>query len=122
MGHAELVLYDDECGLCSALARRLARHGIRVAPIASETGDRELRDLDRRVRERSVHVVDREGRRHSGADALPALLRSLPRLAWAAAVIEAVPAPFAWTYAMVARHRRTLSRAIGLDACSSDRR
>ena len=48
-----------------------------------------------------------------------ALLRSLPRLAWAAPVVEAVPAPFAWGYAAVARHRRVISRAVGLAACRS---
>ncbi|MBM3676919.1 MAG: DUF393 domain-containing protein, partial [Actinobacteria bacterium] len=44
-----IVLYDEDCGICSAAARLLERHSaaLRVAPIGSELGSHALRDLDR---------------------------------------------------------------------------
>jgi predicted DCC family thiol-disulfide oxidoreductase YuxK len=116
---AELVLYDGDCGLCSRLAASLAERGIRVAPIRSAVGDVELRDLARAQRDATVHVVDGDGRRRSGADALAPVLRSLPRLAWAAPVVEAVPLPFRIGYALVARHRGRLSRLAGARGCGT---
>ena len=97
----------------------LARRGIRVEPIRSTVGDVELRDVARRRREAAVHVVDEAGRRHSGAAALPSVLRSIPRMAWSAHLVEAVPRPFGWGYAIVARHRNRLSRLAGLRGCST---
>ena len=120
-GRAALVLYDADCGICSRLADGLTRRGIRVAPIRSATGDVELRDLPHTRREAAVHVVDDRGRRRSGAEALPSLLRSFPRLAWTARLVETLPAPFRVGYAVVARHRRGLSRVLGLRACTSVR-
>jgi predicted DCC family thiol-disulfide oxidoreductase YuxK len=116
------VLYDADCGVCGRLASSLAEHGVRVAPIRSTIGDTELRDLLPTLREAAVHVVDDQGRRLSGPDALPAILRSLPRLAWSARIVEAAPAPFRRAYATVARHRGVLSRLLGLRACAGARR
>lgn len=120
-GRAALVLYDGDCGICSGLAEWLTQRGIRVAPIDSTVGEIELRDLVRSHRESAVHVVDDSGRRRSGSDALPLILRSLPRLAWSARLVETVPAPFGWGYAIVARHRGRLSRLVGLRGCTTER-
>jgi len=118
---AALVLYDADCGLCGRLARWLERHGTRVVPIRSAVGDQELRDLSPGEREDSVHAVDDHGRRRSGADALPPILRALPHLGWAARAVEAAPAPARWGYAAVTRHRRRLSRLLRLQACAPRR-
>jgi predicted DCC family thiol-disulfide oxidoreductase YuxK len=118
---AALVLYDADCGICSRLAAWLARREIHVTPIRSAVGDVELRDLTRQRREAAVHVVDDSGRRRSGADALPQILRSLPRLGWSARLVEAVPWPFGLGYALVARHRHRLSRLAGLRGCATVR-
>ncbi|HEX3290560.1 MAG TPA: DCC1-like thiol-disulfide oxidoreductase family protein [Gaiella sp.] len=112
-GRAELVLYDADCGICSRLAAWLGRRGIRVSPIRSAVGEVELRDLARAQRDATVHVVDDCGRRRSGAEALPPILRSVPRLAWSARLVEAAPAPFRLGYTLVARHRGRLSRLAG---------
>lgn len=120
-GRAALVLYDADCGICSGLATWLAQRGIRVTPIRSAAGDIELRDLARSRRETAVHVVDDSGRRRSGPDALPLILRSLPWLAWSARLVETVPSPFAWGYRIVARHRHRLSRIAGLRGCTTAR-
>jgi predicted DCC family thiol-disulfide oxidoreductase YuxK len=112
------VLYDEACGFCSWLAARLARRPeIVAAEIGSAAGERLLRDLPRERRYDSVHVVDAHGRRRSGAEALPTLLRSLPRFGWVASIFEAVPSPVAWGYELVSRHRRLLSRLLRLNAC-----
>ena len=118
---AALVLYDAVCGICSRLAAWLAERGIRVAPIRSPVGDVELRDLDHARRDATVHAIDDIGRRRSGAEALAPVLRSLPRLAWSAQLVEALPAPFGWGYALVARHRRRLSRLAGQGGCPAAR-
>jgi predicted DCC family thiol-disulfide oxidoreductase YuxK len=115
------VLYDADCGVCSRFASSLAERGVRVEPIRSATGDMELRDLPHALRDAVVHVVDDRGRRRSGPDALPAILRSFPRLAWSARVVETAPAPFRRGYATVARHRRILSRIFGLPTCPAAR-
>ena len=114
---AALVLYDADCGLCVRLADALAQHGVRIAPIRSATGDLELRDLPLASREAAVHVLDGRGRRRSGAEALPAILRSLPRLTWTATLVAALPRASRLGYAAVARHRRVLSRILSLRAC-----
>jgi predicted DCC family thiol-disulfide oxidoreductase YuxK len=118
---AAVVLYDANCGICDRLAASLAERGVNVEPIRSEAGDTELRDLPRSRREAVVHVVDDEGRRRSGPDALPPILRSYPRLAWCARIVEAAPGPCRRAYATVVRHRGTLSRLLGLSACPAGR-
>jgi predicted DCC family thiol-disulfide oxidoreductase YuxK len=115
---AVLVLYDAGCGLCGALGDWLAARGIAIAPIRSAAGDLHLRDLSPEQRDATVHAVDGRGRRYSGADALPAILRAIPTLRWAAPVIEVAPAPFALGYGLVARYRRAVSRLVGLRACT----
>jgi predicted DCC family thiol-disulfide oxidoreductase YuxK len=115
------VLYDEDCGLCRWLAARLARRrGLAVAEIGSAAGARWLRDLPHEQRYESVHVVDVCGRRRSGADALPVVLRALPRMGWSAAIVEAVPWPFARGYELISRHRGVLSRVLSLDTCRVD--
>jgi predicted DCC family thiol-disulfide oxidoreductase YuxK len=115
------VLYDEDCGFCTWLAATLARQpGLDVVAIGSVTGARLLRDLPRERRYDSVHVVDARGRRRSGAAALAPLLHAFPRLAWAAAIVEACPGPFAWGYDLVSRHRQLLSRVLRLGSCPAD--
>jgi predicted DCC family thiol-disulfide oxidoreductase YuxK len=116
-GRAALVLYDADCGICSGLATWLSARGIRVSPIRSAAGDHELRDLTREQRDATVHVVDDGGRRRSGADAVAPILRAIPRLAWSARLVESLPGPTRRGYALVARHRRWLSRLAGLARC-----
>jgi predicted DCC family thiol-disulfide oxidoreductase YuxK len=115
-----MVLYDEDCGICSWLAWRLERaDGISVAAIGSREGEVRLRDLGRDARYANVHVVDAIGRRRSGGEAIPALLRALPGGRPLAALAAAHPALTAWGYRLVARNRRALSRLTGVDGCAT---
>jgi predicted DCC family thiol-disulfide oxidoreductase YuxK len=100
------VLYDEGCGFCTRVARRLERRGrIVSAPIGSPTGSSMLRDLPHTERYASVHVVDATGRRRSGGASLPQLLRQLPAGSLVASACEAFPALTQRAYELVARHR-----------------
>jgi predicted DCC family thiol-disulfide oxidoreductase YuxK len=107
------VLYDADCALCTALARPLAsRPGVTLASIRSERGAALLGDLAPAERDSSLHAVDADGVRRSGADALPGLARRLRggrALAW---LIERFPQTAARGYDVVARNRLRLSRPL----------
>jgi predicted DCC family thiol-disulfide oxidoreductase YuxK len=112
------VLYDENCGFCTAIASwlvRAARGRLRAEPIGSPLGADALRDLERRDRYASVHVVDERGRRWSGAASLPVLARATRGLGWAALPLELLPAVTRVGYDWVTRHRRLLSRLLGRD-------
>ena len=107
------VLYDAECGLCTSVARRLGSHeGVSLAPIRSAPGEELLGDLPESERDASLHVVDAEGVRRSGAAALPDLARRYRGGRPAAWVLERFPRVAARGYALVTRNRMRLSRAI----------
>ncbi len=105
------VLYDEGCALCAGLSARLAgADTVSVAPIGSELGKRLLRDLTLGERYASMHVVDAEGTRRSGAEALPPVLRALRGGRLPARVVEVFPRTAALAYRLVARNRSRLSR------------
>lgn len=108
------VLYDEGCGLCTAVARRLERFGrdVDVAPIGSPTGERLLADLPPEERYAAVHVVDAAGRRRTGGAAVPPVLARLPGGKLPGRAAAALPGLTARGYELVARHRGTLSRLL----------
>jgi predicted DCC family thiol-disulfide oxidoreductase YuxK len=109
------VLYDEQCGFCTTVARWLVRRGagrLRAEPIGSALGARALRDLAEERRYDTVHVLDERGRRWSGAGSLPVLARATPGLAWAGSLLERVPQATELGYDWVARHRGALSRLL----------
>ena len=109
------VLYDEACGMCTALAQWLAERtegDLAVAAIGSPTGDSLLRDLTPGERYARVHVVDGTGRRFSGGAAVPLVVAALPHgrpVAWLA---RRLPSATALGYGLVARHRGTISRLL----------
>lgn len=107
------VLYDERCPLCARLTGPLgAVEGVSVAPIGSERGAQLLGDLTPAERYAALHVVDADGRRRSGADGLPPLLRRLRGGRFPAWLVERFPAAAALLYGLVARNRMRLSRAL----------
>jgi acetyl esterase len=113
------VLYDGQCGFCSASVRRviniIRRRGFEAVPLQTPWV-RERTGLDEATLLRDMRLLLNDGRLISGADAylyvmrriwwtLPAaLLFSLPGLHWA----------FSRAYRWVATNRGQISRACGL--------
>jgi predicted DCC family thiol-disulfide oxidoreductase YuxK len=119
-GAAALVLYDEDCGICVAFAVALAKRGIDVAALDSPGAAIWLRDLPSRARASTFHAVDEQGRRRSGGDAVPLVLRALGHDA-AASVAARVPRVTDASYRALARSRRALSVALGMRACGAAR-
>ncbi len=117
------VLYDEGCALCERLTGPFeAAQGVSVAAIGSETGARLLHQLPPEERYASLHVVDADGRRRSGADALPPLLRRVRGGRPAAWLVERLPRLAAVVYRLVARNRAGLSLLLLRQARSVSRR
>jgi predicted DCC family thiol-disulfide oxidoreductase YuxK len=124
-----LVLYDGDCGICTAAMDRLRRFaGPRMPQIRAyqDLGDDELLALGTTREEcaSALQVRIDGGRWLSGARAVNQLAR-LHRLAGpVAAFFDAVP-PLLWieevVYRMVARNRSAISRRLGLVACAPTR-
>jgi predicted DCC family thiol-disulfide oxidoreductase YuxK len=119
-GAAALVLYDEDCGICLAFAAALARRGIGVAALGSPSAAIWLRDLTPHARASTFHAIDEHGRRRSGGEAVPLVLRALGHEA-AATVAARVPGVTGRAYRAVAHSRRILSVALGLRACETAR-
>lgn len=105
------VLYDPDCGLCSATARMLRRLDGRGALDLVPFDQAERRGLGQDVsRERfhaSFHAVA-DGATKSGAEAIPYVLERLPGGRAPARVIRASPflqGVVAGAYDWIARHR-----------------
>ena len=106
------VLYDEACGVCTALAGWLARHGdgLVVAAIGSELGELLLRDLTPAERYASVHAIDGAGRRRSGGAAVPVALDAVPFARPAAWLARRLPRATELAYCAFARHRGVVSQ------------
>lgn len=126
-----VVLYDRDCGLCTATARQLRRwdRAGRIALIP-------LQEVDRRAPARvveavaglplacAIHAVDaRTGRVTTAGDAVLAIARALPGGRTIADLVAAVP-PSRWilgvVYDLVARNRHGIGRALRLEGPACD--
>lgn len=114
------LLYDEGCPFCIWVAGLFrSADGVRVERIGSERGDELLAELTREERYASVHVVDADGRRRSGGEALPPLLRRVPAGRPLAGLLERFPGLSSWGYDLVARRRSLLARVLRLDQARS---
>ncbi|MCA9137140.1 MAG: DUF393 domain-containing protein [Planctomycetales bacterium] len=125
---ADVVIYDGDCNFCIAQVKNLRRLdccGGRLAFLSLH---------DPRVAERypelthdqmmaQMYIIDRQGRRHGGGDAVRYLSRRLPLL-WIAAPILHVPGTaslWRFLYNQVAKHRyRLAGKKSGRPACEKD--
>lgn len=120
-----VVLYDRDCGICAASARRLAkwdrRHRLGLLPLQeAAASDRPRiaaagRELPLAT---SMHVVDeRTGAVHAAGQAVLAIAAELPGGA-VVRPLAAIP-PFRWIvglgYGLVARNRRRIGRWLRLE-------
>ncbi|MBA2293980.1 MAG: DUF393 domain-containing protein [Actinobacteria bacterium] len=117
-GRGLTVLYDEACGVCTALAAWLVGQGdgLVVAPIGSHLGDRLLRDLPTGERYATVHAVDSAGRRFSGGNAVPVVLGAMRGWGHAAALARRSPLVTRLGYRILARRRGAFSRLLHLAA------
>jgi predicted DCC family thiol-disulfide oxidoreductase YuxK len=118
------LIYDDDCGFCRWSAERIRawdRAGrVRFEPLGGRAARELLAPVPPEDRPRSWHLVERDGRVWSGGTAVAPLLRMLPGGAPLAAVAAACPSTTARLYGVVARHRGSLGRLLGRDACAVD--
>lgn len=113
---ADVVIYDGQCRICTAQIQRLARFdgAGRLAYLSLHDPEvaRRFPDLSYDDMMAAMYVVDQQGRRHRGADAVRYLSRRLPRLWWLAPLMHI---PFSmplwrWMYAQVANRRYKFGR------------
>jgi predicted DCC family thiol-disulfide oxidoreductase YuxK len=122
--HRLLVLFDGDCGVCTSSARwlgRLDRHGrLELIPLQAALGMPDAPSID--VLLDAMHVRDSDGGWSVGGAAWirisreVALLRPFGLLARLPLLRRFVEP----TYALVARNRHRISRALGADACRID--
>ena len=125
-----VVLYDRDCGLCTATAKRLRRwdrHGrLEMLPLQdAAVSDRP--DVAATARNHPVlaelHVLDEAtGRVDAGGDAALAIAAALPG-GWLVRPIRRI-APVRWivgaAYDFVAHNRHAIGRRLGLEGPSCD--
>ena len=109
------VLYDEDCGFCTAVAERLARRdGIVATPIG---GAAVLEGMSRDERYASFHVVDSAGRVSSAGEALAVLLGALPAGRVAGGLARKFPRATEAIYRQTAKRRQLLGRLFRVNAC-----
>ena len=126
LSDADVVIYDGQCNFCRSQVnnlRRLDVGGQRLAYISlhdPRVAER-YADLDHQSLMDQMYVVDAQGRRHGGADAVRYLSRRLPML-WLAAPILHLPGTanlWRWLYRQVAKRRYKLAgKSCENDVCS----
>ncbi|QDT12253.1 thiol-disulfide oxidoreductase DCC family protein [Planctomycetes bacterium K23_9] len=122
----DVVIYDGDCRFCTGGVKRLRQldrfgprlsfislHDPRVAERYPDLGHDDLMN--------EMFVVDTDGNRHGGADAVRYLSRRLPLL-WIAAPILYLPGTanlWRWLYRQVAKRRYKIAgKNCENDACS----
>ena len=110
------ILYDAGCGFCCwslAQVLRLDRRGrLQPVPLQDPEAERLLLGMAHDERMASWHLVDEDGRVHSGGDAFPPLLRLIPGGGPFARVLARFPSLADSGYRAVADRRSWLGRLI----------
>jgi predicted DCC family thiol-disulfide oxidoreductase YuxK len=124
MSEALLILYDRDCGICAAVATHLRRwdRDARLELLALQDAGADRRAVVREVARRhplhdELHVVEPEtGRVRSGGRAVLEITSRLPGGRMPAALAGLLPTRWAIGvgYALVARNRHSISRALRL--------
>lgn len=114
-----VLLYDDGCRFCRAMAEvllRLSRRSeLAVLPWGHDQGREWLAGLEPSVRDASMHLKLPDGRLVSGNRVLEATLRHVRSLRWVAALARRsrlVRRMLGSGYGWAAKHRELLSRCV----------
>lgn len=122
----DVVIYDGQCNFCRSQVKNLRRmdcFGNRLAFLSlhDERVAERYPDLDHDDLLEQMYVIDQQGNRHGGADAVKYLSRRLPSL-WPLAPLLHLPGSarlWRWMYRQVAKRRYQLAgRSCDDDACS----
>ena len=120
-----LVLYDDECPLCTFQMKVLTwldwLNVAALVPLSSDRAQEAVPQLDRETLRAAMHVITTRGKIYRGARCIRFLALRMPLLVplglvlWIPGVIWIAE----HIYQLVARNRYVLSRVFGCkDACS----
>lgn len=117
---ADILIYDGHCRICKAQIARLARWDSRGTLAYLSLHDAEVArrfpDLSYETLMQEMVLVDQQGGRHHGIEAVRYLSRKLPRL-WALVPVLHLPGSlplWRWCYRLVAKWRYRLG---GIDSC-----
>jgi predicted DCC family thiol-disulfide oxidoreductase YuxK len=124
--HADIVIYDGHCRICTAQVERLARWDTHGRMSYLSLHDPEVRerfpDLSHDYLLTNMVVVDGQGNYHSGADGFRHLAKCLPWLWWLAVLMHI---PFTmpiwrWGYRQFAKRRYLIGGKVDCDdgACA----
>lgn len=110
---ASILVFDGDCGICTASAQWVSRHAPRVEVRSHHQHG--VANIDK------VWLIEGE-RRREGADAVAAVLRMADRRAWRL-LGHAMAMPVARSlagiaYWLIARNRTRISRVLGMKACA----
>lgn len=116
MPGADVVIFDGHCNFCRAGVNRLRSLDLRGDRLAflslhDERVQERYSDLSHDALMDQMYVIDGQGNRHGGSDAVRYLTRRLPLL-WLAMPILHLPGTaglWRWLYAQVAKRRYKLA-------------
>ena len=120
------LFYDAGCGVCSWLALRAVRgaraRAVSAVPIDSPEAELPLGALSHEARWSSWHLLEEDGRLHSGGAAAPVLLRRLRYTRALVAPLEASPSLTERLYRLGARTRSLWGRLVPRRSVAQARR
>lgn len=112
---ADVVVFDGHCGFCRAQIDKLlwwdCQHKLSYLSLHDPEVDRRWPGIDHDRLMREMVVIEPDGDRHWGPEAIRYLTHRLRRLWWAAWIFWIPGVMFVWrrVYRWVARHRYRLS-------------
>jgi predicted DCC family thiol-disulfide oxidoreductase YuxK len=125
---ADVVIYDGHCNFCRSQINTLHRfdccgHRLAYLSLHDPRTCRRYPDLTHEMLMEQMYVIDRQGQRHEGSNAVRYLTRRLPTL-WIAAPLLHLPGSarlWRWMYQQVAKRRYKLAgKSCDGDSCSID--
>ncbi len=113
--YSDVVIYDGDCRICTAQVGKLpwwdCQGKLSYLSLHDAEVQRRWPDLSHERMMQEMVIVDRQGRRHWGPEAIRYLSRRLRRLWWAAPFLHLPGSMLVWRplYRWVARNRYRLS-------------
>jgi predicted DCC family thiol-disulfide oxidoreductase YuxK len=109
--HADVVIFDGDCRICTAQVRKLpwwdCQRRLSYLSLHDPEVARRWPDLSHDRLMQEMVIIDRDGNRHWGAEAIRYLSRRLRRLWWAAPILHFPGSMLLWRprYRWIARNR-----------------